>query len=163
MKFDVTLTEKDMVRFNLYHSYSHFSSWFAVALAVVAIVVSVITYGKVSGTLTVLYILVALLILVYMPLNTMLSAKRRIKFMPDLLAPLHYEVGEEGIHVTKGEEEALLEWNQIFRMCCFKDTIYIYSSRIYAYVIPIAALGEHEQEFRAMAREKCEPRRLRHI
>jgi hypothetical protein len=93
----------------------------------------------------------------------MLYVYHRINIVPHLLAPLQYAVGEEGIHVTKGEEEALLEWNQIFRMCCFKDTIYIYSSRIYAYVIPIAALGEHEQEFRALAREKCEPRRLRHI
>ena len=163
MEFDVTLTEKDMIRFNLYHSYSRFSSWFAVALAVVAIVVSVLTYGKVSGTLTVLYIMVALLILVYMPVNTVLAAKRRIKLTPDVLSTLHYEVSEEGIHVRKGEEEALLGWDQIFRMTFFRDTFYIYSSRIYSYVIPVAALGEKEQAFRAMARERIEPRRLKRI
>ena len=163
MEFDVTLTEKDMVHFNLYHTYSRFSSWFAVAVAVVAIVVAVVTYGTVSGTLTVLYILVALLILVYMPINTVLSAKRRTKLVPDLLAPLHYSIDKEGIKVSKGEEEGVLTWDKVFRVISFRDAVYIYSSRIYAYVIPKTALGDKETAFYEIARAHLEPRRLKGI
>ena len=161
MEFDVTLKEQDMVRFNLYHTYSRISSWFAVALAVVALLVSVKTYGKVSGTVTAIYILIALLILIYIPLNTMLSAKRRIRLMPELLAPLHYQITDEGIRVSKEDEAAEISWDKIFRIVGVQTAVYIYTSRIYAYVVPKEVLGDQLETFRKLASDHLEARRVK--
>ena len=161
MEFDATLTEKDMIRFNLYHTYSKFFAWFTVALAVVALVVAGTTFGKVSGTLTALYILVALVVLIYMPLNTVLSAKRRVKFQPQLLEALHYSIGEDGIRVSRGEETAELPWDSVFRIVGVKTAIYVYSSRIYAYVIPREAVSDRIEEFKALALAHLESRRVK--
>ena len=53
-----------------------------------------------------------------------------------------YEVDEEGLHVSQKEESALLPWEQIYKMVATKHNVLVYSSRINAYVIPRAQLGE---------------------
>ena len=59
-----------------------------------------------------------------------------------LRGTLHYEVDEEGLHVSQKEESALLPWEQIYKMVATKHNVLVYSSRINAYVIPRAQLGE---------------------
>ncbi len=162
MEFDVTLTEQDMVRFNLYHTYSKFASWFAMIVAVFAFFVAIWSYGRVSGTLTVIYFLVGGFVLVYIPGNTVLSARHRIRLMPALLEPLHYRIDETGVTVSKNEESATLPWGQTFKIVAVKTAFYIYSSRIHAYVIPKAALSDEGQEtLRSLAQQHMEPRRVK--
>lgn len=161
MEFDVTLTEQDMVRFNLYHTYSKFSSWFAMVVAVFAFVVAVWSYGRVSGTLTVIYVLVGALVLVYLPGNTVLSAKHRIRLMPEFLEPLHYRIDETGVTVSRNGESAELPWDKVFRVVGVKTAVYIYSSRIHAYVIPRAALGDEIGRLSELAGTHLEARRVK--
>ncbi len=162
MEFDVTLTEQDMVRFNLYHTYSKFQSWFAMIVAVFAFFVAVWSYGRVSTTLTVIYFLVGGFVLAYIPGNTVLSAKHRIRLMPELLEPLHYRIDETGVTVSKNEESAALPWEQTFKIVAVKTAYYIYSNRIHAYVIPKTALsGEGEETLKDLARRHMEPRRVK--
>ena len=59
-----------------------------------------------------------------------------------LRGTLHYEVDEEGLHVSQKEESALLPWKQIYKMVATKHNVLVYSSRINAYVIPRAQLGK---------------------
>ena len=59
-----------------------------------------------------------------------------------LRGTLHYEVDAEGLHVSQKEESALLPWEQIYKMVATKHNVLVYSSRINAYVIPRAQLGE---------------------
>lgn len=59
-----------------------------------------------------------------------------------LRGTLHYEVDEEGLHVSQKEESALLPWEQIYKMVATKHNVLVYSSRINAYVIPRAQLGK---------------------
>ena len=161
MEFDVTLTERDMVRFNLYHTYSKFSSWFAMVVAVFAFFVAFWSFGRVSGTMTVIYVLIGALVLIYLPLNTVLSAKHRIRLMPEVLEPLHYRIDETGVTVSKNADTAELPWSEVFRIVGVKTAVYIYSSRIHAYVIPREALGENGEALRKLAAEHLEARRVR--
>lgn len=162
MEFDVTLTEQDMVRFNIYHTYSKFQSWFAMIVAVFAFFVAVWSYGRVSTTLTVIYFLVGGFVLVYIPGNTLLSAKHRIRLMPELLEPLHYRIDDTGVTVSKNEESATLPWEQTFRFVAVKTAFYIYSNRIHAYVIPKTALSaEEESQLKDLAKRHMEPRRVK--
>lgn len=162
MEFDVTLTEQDMVRFNLYHTYSKFQSWFAMIVAVFAFFVAIWSYGRVSTTLTVIYFLVGGFVLVYIPGNTVLSAKHRIRLMPELLEPLHYRIDDTGVTVSKNEDSATLPWEQTYRVVAVKTAFYIYSNRIHAYVIPKTALtDEGEATFRSLVTQHMEPHRVK--
>lgn len=162
MEFDVTLTEQDMVRFNLYHTFSRFASWFAMALGVVSLIFAWYFYGRVSGTLTVVYVLLGLFLLIYLPGNTVLSAKHRIRLMPEVLEALHYRVDETGITVSRASESAELPWEKVYRVVSAKTAFYLYSSRVYAYVVPRTALSSEEQEkLIALAKEHLEARRVK--
>ena len=68
-----------------------------------------------------------------------------------LRGTLHYEVDEEGLHVSQKEESALLPWEQIYKMVATKHNVLVYSSRINAYVIPRAQLGESYAALRTQA------------
>ncbi len=161
MEFDVTLTEEDMVRFNLYHTYSKFSSWFAMAVAVFAFFVAIWSYGRVSTTLTVIYFLVGGFVLIYIPGNTVLAARHRIRLMPEVLEPLHYKIDETGVTVSKNEDSASLTWDQVFKVVGVKTAVYIYSNRIHAYVIPKTALSGQEEALKNLALAHMEPRRVK--
>ena len=154
LTFDVELTERDMVRFNLFHTYSGFQGWFSCIVAVAAFFVAWWSFGKVSGTMTVLYCLIGALILAYIPANIVLSAKHRIRRVPELLAPLHYRVDGQGIGVEKDGDNALLAWDQIFRVRTTKEALYVYSSRVHAYVIPRRCLTDGGEAFLSLAKEK---------
>lgn len=161
MEFDVRLTEQDMIRFNLYHTYSKFATWFATALGVFAFFVAVWSRNRVSGTLTVLYVVIGIFILLYVPLNTLLSAKHRIRITPEVLEPLHYCIDEKGITVSREGESGFLSWEKVFRVVGAKTAIYIYSSRIFAYVIPKHALEGKEEELKDTLKKHLEPKRVR--
>ena len=60
-----------------------------------------------------------------------------------LRGTLHYEVDEEGLHVSQKEESALLPWERVDGTVATKHNVLVkYSSQINAYVIPRAQLGE---------------------
>lgn len=161
MEFDVKLTEQDMIRFNLYHTYSKFASWLAMILGVFAFFVAAWSYGRVSGTLTVIYVILGIFILAYVPGNTVLSAKHRVRLTPEVLEPLHYRVDEKGITVSKEGDSAELSWEKVFRAVGTKNGIYIYSNRVYAYVIPRSELGGREKELEGLLKEYLEPKRVK--
>ena len=135
LKFDITLTAEDMYRFNMYQTYSGFHGWFSIAFSILIFVVAGVTRGKIEAAYTALYIVFGIVFLVYPPVSLYLRSKRTLAMSEVLRGTLHYEVDEEG-------ESALLPWEQIYKMVATKHNVLVYSSRINAYVIPRAQLGE---------------------
>lgn len=142
LKFDITLTAEDMYRFNMYQTYSGFHGWFSIAFSILIFVVAGVTRGKIEAAYTALYIVFGIVFLVYPPVSLYLRSKRTLAMSEVLRGTLHYEVDEEGLHVSRKEESALLPWEQVYKMVATKHNVLVYSSRINAYVIPRAQLGE---------------------
>lgn len=142
LKFDITLTAEDMYRFNMYQTYSGFHGWFSIAFSILIFVVAGVTRGGIEAAYTALYIVFGIVFLVYPPVSLYLRSKRTLAMSEVLRGTLHYEVDEEGLHVSQKEESALLPWEQIYKMVATKHNVLVYSSRINAYVIPRAQLGE---------------------
>ena len=137
LKFDITLTAEDMYRFNMYQTYSGFHGWFSIAFSILIFVVAGVTRGKIEAAYTALYIVFGIVFLVYPPVSLYLRSKRTLAMSEVLRGTLHYEVDEEGLHVSQKEESALLPWEQIYKMVATKHNVLVYSSRI-----PRAQLGE---------------------
>ena len=151
LKFDITLTVEDMYRFNMYQTYSGFHGWFSIVFSILIFVVAGVTCGNIEATYTALYIVFGIVFLVYPPVSLFLRSKRTLAMSEVLRGTLHYEVDEEGLHVSQKEESALLPWEQIYKMVATKHNVLVYSSRINAYVIPRAQLGEHYAALRTQA------------
>ena len=130
IELDVKITANDMYRFNMYHIYTSFTGIFSILAAVLGFVAAVGTYGKVDTMYTVLYIIFGIVFLFYFPLTLKMRAAR-----------LHYMLDDEGVHVSLGEENALLEWKQIYKMVSTKHNVLIYSSRVNAYILPMEIVG----------------------
>ena len=65
--FDVTLSPKDLYRFNMYQTYTGFQGWSSIVLGILGFVMAGISFqnGKISYTL--LYTAVGFLFLLYIP------------------------------------------------------------------------------------------------
>ena len=100
LKFDITLTAEDMYRFNMYQTYSGFHGWFSIAFSILIFVVAGVTRGKIEAAYTALYIVFGIVFLVYPPVSLYLRSKRTLAMFEVLRGTLHYEVDEEGLHVS---------------------------------------------------------------
>lgn len=160
-KFEVTITEKDMYRFNMYHAYHSFQGIFATVIGLLVFAVAIATRGRVPGMYTVLYMVFGLVFLVYLPGSLYLRSKQQIHTSEVLKNALSYQVDEEGIHVSQEAQTATLAWNQIYKIVSTKHNLLIYSSRVNAYVIPRTVIKEEYQTVAALAAEHLESFRLK--
>lgn len=149
IEFDITLTAKDMYRFNMYQTYSGFHGWFSVIVSVLIFVVAGMTYGDIEATYTILYVVFGIIFLVYPPLSLSIRSKHALASSEVLRNALHYVVGENGFTVSQGDANAELPWTQIYKMVTTKHNVLVYSNRTNAYVIPREQLGE--TTYRALA------------
>lgn len=160
-EFDVTITDKDMFRFNLYHAYHGFQGIIATLVGVWVLVMAGLTFGRVSMPNTVLYIVLGILFLVYVPGNLYLRSKKQVSSSDVLKNALHYKIDDAGIHVSQGEQTADLEWKQIYKMVSTKNQLLIYSSRVNAYIIPKEIIEEQYQAILGLAISHLEGYRLK--
>lgn len=160
IEFDIKITDKDMYRFNMYHAYTGFQGIFATLIGIVVLVVAVMTLGKVDTTYTLLYFLFGVIFLVYTPVNLWTRSKRQIFLSPVLKGTLHYSLDDKGVHVQVGEQNALLEWNMIYKMVSTRNNLLIYSTRVNAYVIPLTQLGNNYASVKQLAQQKLEKYRF---
>lgn len=161
LELDVKLTEKDMYRFNMYHIYSGFQGIFSIIIAILIFVVTGVTWGNIEKTYSILYILFGIVFLLYMPLTLKLKSKQQLAANTGLRESLYYIFDETGIHVSQNDETADLEWKQVYKMVATKSNVLIYSSRVNAFVIPRAVLGEQYEPLKQLAESKLEKYRIR--
>lgn len=154
IEFDITLTPKDMYRFNMYQVYSGFHGWFSILVSILIFVVAGVTYGGVEPMYTVLYVLFGIVFLFYMPVSLLLRSKHSIQASEVLSHPLHYAVGEKGFVVAQNDASAELPWDQIYKMVATKSNVLVYSNRTNAYIIPREQLGTKLRELTELAEKK---------
>ena len=159
--FDITLTTKDMYRFNLYQTYTGFQGLFSIAAGILAFVAAAGSWGSVAPSRTMLYVFFGVLLLGYMPLTLYVRSKHSIAASEVLKHPLHFSVEEKGFIVSQKEESACLPWEQIYKMVATKHNVLVYSSRINAYVIPREQLGEAYDALAHLAERKLPAYRLK--
>ncbi len=160
-EFEVTITDKDMFRFNIYHAYHGFQGVIATLAGIWVLVMAGLTFGRVEVVYTILYIILGIVFLVYVPGSLYLRSKQQILSSEVLKHALRYKIDDEGVHVSQGEQTADLEWKQIYKMVSNRNQLLIYSSRVNAYIIPKEAAGEKYQTIVGLAVNHLEGFRLK--
>lgn len=150
-EFDITLSSKDMYRFSMYHAYTGSQGIISILIAIVCFAASVFSVGSMELTYTVLYALFGVLFLGYMPFHLYLSSKQQIKRSEVLQNALHYIADDNGIHTSQNDASADLPWDAVYKIVSTKSSVFIYSSRINAYIIPRDQLGKEYETLRQLA------------
>lgn len=142
IKFDITMTDKAMCNFMIYHTYTHFSGIFGVIIGILAAGMAVRKAAMQDYVGAVVFLVMAFLFLLYLPLSMSQKAKRQVKNTPMFQKPITYELTEEGIHISQGEEEALNLWENFLKVVSTGQCLVLYVSRMRAVLLPIDQLGE---------------------
>ena len=160
-EFDIKLTEKDLYSFNIYQTYHGVHGIFSILIAALVFVMAVVS-GK-NGELgyAALYVVVGILLLIYVPASLKLRVKQTMKTNKVLSGVLHYEISEEGIKVTSGDESGELPWNLVYQVLTRKNSVLIYSNRVNAYIIPKDQLGDKYDTLIEIAKKSLESYRLK--
>ena len=108
LEFDIQLTEKDLFDFNIYQIYRSAQGIVSILLAIIVWVMSAVTFSNGSIAYGVMYIVGGFVFLLYIPVSLKLRVKVTLKTNEVLSGVLHYEVTEDAICVSQGEEKAEL-------------------------------------------------------
>lgn len=160
VSFDIKLQPKDLFRFNIYQSYRGTQGILSILLAIVVLVIAISCFGQDRISYGILYLVVSVLLLLYIPVTLWMRAKHTIRTNQVLSGVLHYEVSEACIRVTQGEEAGELPWEHIYKMVSTKHQVLIYSNRINAYIIPREQLGSQYDTLKELAKNQLESYRF---
>lgn len=166
MKFDIKITDKDMYRFNLYHTYHTFNGIISVVVGIFVFVVLFLVREKLTSTDVVLYIVLGVALLLYSPISLLMRSKAQVAASVVLQNTLCYEFCDEGIMVFSdaveegAENRALLPWKDVYKIVETGRQLLIYSSRVNAYVLPKEQIGDGLPDLKTYIRERTDSFRL---
>ncbi len=141
-KKTVKMSFKPLYSYVMCTNYRNFSGILSLIISVAAFVIFLLFQDKLSNGYKVLLIAVALLFTVINPLMLAFKTFKQLKLSPSYRKPLDYTFDDEGILVEQGELSQRIEWKHICRLLKSNKMIAVYTSRIHAFVIPLAELGE---------------------
>ncbi len=159
--FTIRLQPEDLFRFHMHRAYTGLQGWLSVVCALIVFGLAGYTgYNGGYGSMA-MYIVIGVFLLIYVPAELWRRAKKSLKTNDELANELHYELSEEGIHVTQGDASADLPWTQIYKVTSDKHALLIYSSRIAAYIIPRSQVETEYDDIAKLLKEQVPSFRLK--
>lgn len=153
IQFSVTVGEKDLYRFLMYHVYHSMQGVTAVLISVMALLLLILSWERSNPAMKILLLVLGLYYIVGKPVVLYMKAKLQAK-QEVFHRPLTFTADDEGIHIEQGEQEAQVAWQDIYRIVSAKQDIYLYTNRIYAYTIPKAQADGSWKAFLTLAESK---------
>ena len=160
-EFDIKINDRDLFLFQIYNAYHGTQGWAALILAGVAIAMYCTKFGQVPVGYSILYLVFAVVFALYIPVSLFLQAKAQFKRTKAFQNAMHYSLGEEGIDITAGDENGQLPWNMVYKVVCTKEYLYIFGSRVNAYIIPINQIVDKKEDIKVVLCDKVESFRLK--
>lgn len=160
-EIDVKMTFEDMYRFNLYHVYHNSQGILSIVLAVMLALIGVLTWGESNVAYNVLYLLGAVLIAVYVPLNLRSRVKKQMKSTAVYQEPIHYLFDETGITTSFADQSVTMPWGQLYKIVSTKRMVLLYGGRIRANVVPRDQLGDAYGALYELAKEHMDSYRFK--
>ena len=158
LEFDVKVTEKDLYSFNIEQAYKGSQGVISLLFAVLLAAAAVLSAQKGNTEYVVLYIIVGILVLLYVPFSLKGRVKMIMKTNEVFSKPLHFAVDEKNIKVSQG---AQLPWEQVYRFVANDKRILIFSNRKNAYILSKEQLGDSYEPLKELAGSTLEKYRLK--
>ncbi len=161
IELDVTMTQRDMYRFNLYHIYHGSQGMLSILLAVLLFAVVILQWGDGDVSRQVIYLIAGVAILLYVPLTLWAKVKKQMKTSEVYKQPLHYTFDEQGITTRFGEQSVTMPWLQLYKIVSTRHMVLLYGARSRANVIPRDQIGEQYAALYELARTQVDSYRFK--
>lgn len=161
IELDIKMTFEDMYRFNLYHVYHNSQGILSIVLAVMLAAISILTWGDSNVVYNVLYLLAAVLIVVYVPVNLRSKVKKQMANTEVYQQPIHYVFDECGITTSFADQSVTMPWKQLYKIVSTKRMVLLYGGRIRANVIPRDQLGDAYDSLYELAKSQMDSYRFK--
>ena len=135
MEFDVKITSGILYDYMLRHTYNSASGLIGTIVGVLFIFWFFARGGAI-------FLIAGLVILLYLPWSLFLKAKQQVLNTPAFKEPLHYNLTEEGIEVSQGEEKQMQSWDSMYKAVSTGKSIIVYTSPVNASIFPRKDLGD---------------------
>ncbi|MGN0165649.1 MAG: YcxB family protein [Lachnospiraceae bacterium] len=142
-EFDVKMSRNDVFAFLLRQQCTGMRGLLNLVINVVVILCLVLNWANYDLTAKLLLFFILILFDVYTPV----ALFRRAVAQAKKAMSMHYIVTEAGITVVRDNESVELLWGHLLRFTATGKRIYIYTSRITAFIFPKEQLGEETFEF----------------
>lgn len=80
------------------------------------------------------------------PLTLYMKAKKQAAGNPMYQNETEYDLQEDGVHVTMGDQTGVIPWNQIVKIRHSRGMYILYTGKQSAFIYPDVALGEQKNE-----------------
>jgi hypothetical protein len=135
MEFEVKINSGDLFDYLLAHTYHG-----AAGLIGSGIGAMLVVFGLARNQLP--YLLLGAFLLLYQPVALYLKSKKQLLMNPAFANPIHYAFDAEGYCVSQGEATEKVPWEALYKVTATSRSIMIYTTPIYASILPRRSLGE---------------------
>ncbi len=138
LEFDIKISSGDLYNYMMRHIY-------ASGQGIVSILIFLICISLFVMTWSVLYLIVGVISVGYLPWTLFLKSKQQALKNPAFKNPLHYSLSEQGIQVSQGEAKELQVWADMYKAVATKRSIIVYTNPVNACIFPKEQLAEKEK------------------
>ena len=162
LEFDVKVTEKDLYSFNIEQAYKGSQGVISLLFAVLLAAAAVLKRTKRQyREYVVLYIIVGILVLLYVPFSLKGRVKMIMKTNEVFSKPLHFEIDEKNIKVKAGARRwRSFRWSRCTDSWQMIRGYFIFSNRKNAYILSKEQLGDSYEPLKELAGSTLEKYRL---
>ncbi len=160
LKFDIKITEKELFAFNLEQAYKGIQGVVSIVFGIIIIAAVIFSAIKGNAANVIMYIVVGLIVLLYVPVSLKGRVKISMKSNEVFTKPLHFTIDEKQIGVSQGKEAATLPWEDVYRFVANDRRILIFSNRKNAYIMSKEQLGDNFDKLKDIAEKVLEKHRI---
>ena len=135
IEFDVKMTTPVMYDYMMYHTLTGIQFWMAVAIGVMVFVMFAVNLNP-------LYLIAGVVVIVYLPVERYIQAKKQVTLNPVFKETLHYTLDDEKMAVDVLDEHMEAQWSSIVKARSTKKSLILYTNRVTATIFPKETLGE---------------------
>ena len=146
-EFDLKMRTSDMFTFMMYQQYSGFKGFVVLFINALVIYCLITRWSMYQDAPKLLLFFVLFLFDIWMPLQLLLRAKNQVVAASRFKGDTHYSMSEEGMKVSKEGEILIFKWPHFLKYKVMCNRIFVYTSRITAFVLPKDLLGSDNYSF----------------
>lgn len=141
IEFDVNISRGDLYRFTMRHTYLSFSGIVGILISLGSIGLAIVRWKEYNLTTIIALFVIGALFTIIQPIMLYGKVCAQIKKNTDIKDTLHYEISQEGIRVSQGEQEAFVKWYEVRKKVLASKGIYLYMSPVRAFIFPESQIG----------------------
>lgn len=163
VKLKVKLSDKHLFNFLMHHTYSSFSGYIGIIISLCALSAFVMSLNSevIRIQYKVVLLVTALLFTVVQPLMLKSKAKQQVKKNKSFSDPFEYVINSSGIYIKQNDDELQVRWDEIKKITSTKKCVFIYLTKIRAFIIPREDVGGDMADFRTIINKNCLARHIR--